>query len=259
VQSFVHRLRWLAWLVCISLALSITGLAQDISLAGTKPTAANPAPAGQAPDDVMKKLSELVRAGKYTEAQQLTAALLLAFPDDHRLIKAKELLDKALVTAKNKVLPPPIAGSASVTPARTGIDAHSSAPMNNPVPVSAQPGSAPKTVILHLYRLHHLTAAMQKPDVYIDGNKIANIANSQAIQMVLAPGKHTISVSKRGIESEVPISNFDMGAGKEYWVRVEISAGAWAAHSKLFLVPSDQALSESNRMEEIKLGDVTSN
>jgi hypothetical protein len=225
--------------------------------ADTNP-AVNATETGQAPNDVMKKLSELVRAGKYTEAQQLTAALLLAFPDDHRLIKAKELLDKALVTAENKVPSSPIIGSASVAPARPGIDAQSSAPMNNPVPVSAQPGSAP-TVILHLYRPHHLTAAMQKPDVYIDGNKITKIANSQAIQMVLAPGKHTISVSKRGIESEAPISNFDMGAGKEYWVRVEISAGAWAAHSKLFLVPSDQALSESNRMEEIKLGDVTSN
>ena len=228
------------------------------SQVATDPAVPSTKPAGHAPDEVMKKLSELVRAGEYTEAQQLTAALLLAFPDDYRLIKAKALLDKALVTTEDKPLAPPIAGSASVTPARTGIDAKSSAPMNNPVPVSALPGSAP-TVILHLYRPHHLTAAMQKPDVYIDGNKITKIANTQAIQMVLAPGKHTISVSKRGIESEVPISNFDMGAGKEYWVRVEISAGAWAAHSKLFLVPSDQALSESNRMEEIKVGNVTSN
>ena len=228
--------------------------------ADTKPTAANPAPTGQAPDDVMKKLSELVRAGKYMEAQQLTAALLLVFPADQRLIKAKALLDKSLMTAENRVLPPPpVADSASVAPARTGIDAHCSAPMNNPAPVSAEPGSAPKTVILHLYRPHHLTAAIQKPDVYIDGNKITKIANSQAIQMVLAPGKHTISVTKRGIESEVPINNLDMRAGNEYWVRVEISAGAWMVHSKLFLVPSDQALSESNRMEEIKLGDVTSN
>jgi hypothetical protein len=246
-------------LICAFVVAPVSSRGQvTTSPAGSKATATDAAPAGQAPDDVMKKLSDLVHAGRYTEAQQLTAALLLAFPDDHRLIKAKELLDKALVTAENKVLPPPVADSASVAPARTGIDAHSSAPMNNPVPVSALPGSAP-TVILHLYRPHHLTAAMQKPDVYIDGNKITKIANSQAIQMVVAPGKHTISVSKRGIESEVPISNFDMGAGKEYWVRVEISAGAWAAHSKLFLVPSDQALSESNRMEEIKLGNVTSN
>jgi hypothetical protein len=100
VQSFVHRLRWLAWLVCISLALSITGVAQDISPAGTKPTAASPAPAGQAPDDVMKKLSELVHQGKYAEAQQTVAALLILYPDDQRLIKTKALLDKSLASSK---------------------------------------------------------------------------------------------------------------------------------------------------------------
>jgi hypothetical protein len=40
--------------------------------------AANPTPAGQAPDAVMKKLSELVNASKYAEAQQLTAGMLRA-------------------------------------------------------------------------------------------------------------------------------------------------------------------------------------
>jgi len=55
----------------------------------TKPSTTNPAPAGQAPDDVMKKLSDLVRGGKYAEAQGLTTGLLLAYPDDQRLIKAK--------------------------------------------------------------------------------------------------------------------------------------------------------------------------
>jgi len=71
-----------------------------------KPTAANPAPAGQAPDEVMKKLSDLVHAGKYTEAQQLIAGLLLAYPDDRRLIKAKALLDKSLATAGPKAVTP---------------------------------------------------------------------------------------------------------------------------------------------------------
>jgi len=33
-------------------------------------TAANPAPAGQAPDEVMKKLSDLVHAGKYAEGSR---------------------------------------------------------------------------------------------------------------------------------------------------------------------------------------------
>jgi hypothetical protein len=48
----------------------------------------------------MKKLSDLVHAGKYTEVQQLTAGLLLAYPDDQRLIKAKALLDKSLASSK---------------------------------------------------------------------------------------------------------------------------------------------------------------
>src|SRR5258705_7978903 len=67
--------------------------------AGSKATATDAAPAGQAPDDVMKKLSDLVHAGKYAEAQQLTAGLLLAYPEDQRLIKAKVLLDKSLASA----------------------------------------------------------------------------------------------------------------------------------------------------------------
>ena len=63
------------------------------------PTAANTTPASQAPDEVMKKLSDLVHADKYAEAQQTVAALLILYPDDQRLVKAKVLLDKASVTA----------------------------------------------------------------------------------------------------------------------------------------------------------------
>jgi hypothetical protein len=72
----------------------------------TRPSPASRTTPGQAPDEVMKKLSNLVHAGNYVEAQQLTVGLLLAYPDDQRLIKAKALLDKSLATA----------GTASVTP-----------------------------------------------------------------------------------------------------------------------------------------------
>ena len=67
--------------------------------ADTRTSAASSTTPGQAPDEVMKKLSDLVHAGKYAEAQQLTAGLLLAYPNDQRLIKAKALLDKSLRTA----------------------------------------------------------------------------------------------------------------------------------------------------------------
>ncbi|MBZ5659736.1 MAG: hypothetical protein LAO08_04955 [Acidobacteriia bacterium] len=88
-----------AWL---SLAQVTTPPAPDINA-----SAAIPAPAGQAPDDVMKRLSDLVHAGKYAEAQQLTTGLLVAYPTDQRLVKAKALLDKSLAAA----------GSANATPA----------------------------------------------------------------------------------------------------------------------------------------------
>jgi hypothetical protein len=59
-------------------------------------TTASPASPAQAPDEVTSKITDLVHAGKYAEAQQLTTGLLLAYPDDQRLIKAKQLLDKLL-------------------------------------------------------------------------------------------------------------------------------------------------------------------
>ena len=60
--------------------------------------AASQAPAqaaDQAPDEMIKKLSELVHAGRYDEARQSVAGLLILYPDDQRLVKAKALLDKS--------------------------------------------------------------------------------------------------------------------------------------------------------------------
>ena len=81
--------------ICLSL-LTPSLFGQTNAPADTNTIAANPIPTGQAPDDVVKKLSDLVHDGKYAEAQQLTAGLLLAYPDDQHLIKAKALLDKLL-------------------------------------------------------------------------------------------------------------------------------------------------------------------
>jgi hypothetical protein len=85
----------------------------------TRPAAANPAPATHAPDEMTKKISDQVHVGKYAEAEKLTTGLLVAYPDDQRLIKAKALLDKLIATAAsvsavpsgsqpgNSVTPPP--------------------------------------------------------------------------------------------------------------------------------------------------------
>jgi hypothetical protein len=60
----------------------------------------------QAPDEVTNKITDLVHAGKYVEAQQLTTGLLLAYPNDQRLIKAKALLDRLVAPADSTGTPP---------------------------------------------------------------------------------------------------------------------------------------------------------
>jgi len=229
------------------------------------------------------------------------------YPNDGRKFFFLAVTEDVVANRKivdNATLPPSVFGNAAVTRWKfISIDkktlgpspaARSSAPANNPaplatpasepavqssalvnastpaVPVPAAQNSAPtgtsaplatasNTSVLHVYRPHHLTAAAQKPYIYVDGKKITPIANSQEIRMLLAPGKHTISVSKKYLENELPINDLDMAVGNEYWIRVDISAGAWAAHSKLYIVPTDQAQLESKRMEEIRIGDVSMN
>jgi hypothetical protein len=78
----------LAALICLAPLQAQTGT--DAAVQSGAPAAA------QAPDDMTKKITALVDAGKYAEAQALTTGLLVAYPDDQRLIKAKALLDKLL-------------------------------------------------------------------------------------------------------------------------------------------------------------------
>jgi hypothetical protein len=80
--------------------------------------AASVQPVGQAPDETTKKIAELVHAGKYAEAQQLTTGLLVAYPDDQRLIKARALIEKLLAPAA-----PANAGPAGSQLAGNGISA----------------------------------------------------------------------------------------------------------------------------------------
>lgn len=147
--------------------------------------------------------------------------------------------------------------SAAPAPEPSAKTENSSAPA--PAEKSAAPSATSSTTVLHVYRPHHLTGASQKPYIYIDGKQITTIANSQDVRMLLAPGKHTISVFKKYIDSQVPINDLPMAAGGEYWVRLEISAGAWGGHAKLYVVPSEQARDESKEMKEVRIDDVSMN
>jgi hypothetical protein len=119
-KSFILGL----FLVLSCLPLPLHAQTATNAPADSNATGANAVPSGQALGEGMKKLSDLVHAGKYAEAQQLTAGLLLAYPEDQRLIKAKALLDKSLAAASAKAIPSadPSASVSVPTPA-TGTTA----------------------------------------------------------------------------------------------------------------------------------------
>ena len=83
------------YFLCGSLAALLCLAPLHAQTLGNAP-APHSASAAQAPDDMTAKITTLVNAGKYAEAQQLTTGLLVAYPDDQRLIKTKALLEKML-------------------------------------------------------------------------------------------------------------------------------------------------------------------
>jgi hypothetical protein len=89
----------LGWLLALVFLSPLHAQTATAAPADSTATAAKVAPTGQAPDEATKKITELVHAGKYAEAQQLTAGLLIAYPNDQRLIKAKALIEKLLAPA----------------------------------------------------------------------------------------------------------------------------------------------------------------
>jgi hypothetical protein len=74
-------------LLAIVLLTSVGSTAQAQNAPGATQTS------DQAPDSMIQKLSDLVHAGRYDEARQSVAGLLILYPNDQRLVKAKSLLE----------------------------------------------------------------------------------------------------------------------------------------------------------------------
>jgi hypothetical protein len=75
----------------------------DTAVESPSETASTSVMEGHAPDEMTKRISDLVHAGEYAEAQKLTDGLLTVYPNDQRLIKAKTLIEKWIA------LPAPVA------------------------------------------------------------------------------------------------------------------------------------------------------
>lgn len=133
----------------------------------------------------------------------------------------------------------------------------SSALLNNAVSSGPAHSAETETAVLHVYRLKHFAGSAISYGVYIDGTKISSIRNAQTFRVPLPAGKHSISVSVRGAKTRKPINDFDMAAGKEYWVRVDLGAGFPMDYFIVSLIADDQAEAESRQLEEIKISDLS--
>jgi hypothetical protein len=88
-------------------------------IASTHSDASSQPAAALASDEMTKRITDLVNAGKYLEAQALTTGLLVAYPNDERLIQTQALLKQLVPTA---AVPSTPGISLSAQPA-TGADA----------------------------------------------------------------------------------------------------------------------------------------
>ena len=129
---------------------------------------------------------------------------------------------------------------------------------SNLAPVGTAVAKVSNTAILHLYRIHQFAGLGLKTNIDIDGKQVAQIANGQAIRLLIVPGKHNITASARKAKADLPIYDLVMEAGKEYWVRVDFSAKLFN-YVRLYLEPAEKAQSESGKLEEITLGALSIN
>jgi hypothetical protein len=111
--------KWTKLFICGSF-LALGGLASlRGQIASTHSDASSQPAAARASDEMTKRITDLVNAGKYPEAQALTTGLLVAYPNDERLIKTQALLKQLVPTA---AVPSTSGISPSAQPA-TGADA----------------------------------------------------------------------------------------------------------------------------------------
>jgi hypothetical protein len=129
---------------------------------------------------------------------------------------------------------------------------------SKPAPDEAAAVKISNRAILHLYRFHQFGGLGLKTNIDIDGKQITQIANGQAIRLLVIPGKHNITASARKAKADLPIYDLSMEAGKEYWVRVDFSV-KFFNYVRLYLEPAEKARAESAKLEEITLGDLSVN
>jgi hypothetical protein len=104
----------------------------------------------------------------------------------------------------------------------------------------ADPAPADKGVV-YFYRPAALTGGGLNIMMMDNGVQISRIQNGQFIKYYAAPGKHTFRSDTIAIDKAV---EFNVEAGKSYFVRTDLRQGMWAGTWHLSRVSPDEALRE---------------
>jgi hypothetical protein len=93
--------------------------------------------------------------------------------------------------------------------------------------------------VVYVYRYKQFVGSALAPSVYCDETELARMGNGRYFTVRLDPGKHSFRSNDKQSGMEL-----DMKAGQEYFLRVEIAAGAMKGHGRLVLMSPEQGVYE---------------
>jgi len=88
---------------------------------------------------------------------------------------------------------------------------------------------------VYFYRYKQFVGSALAPSVYCDETELARAENGRYFTVTLDPGKHAFRSNDKQSGTEL-----DVKAGQEYFLRVEIAAGAMKGHGRLVVMSPEQ-------------------
>ena len=104
---------------------------------------------------------------------------------------------------------------------------------------AAAPAKAPDAnsskATVYVYRYKQFVGSALAPSVYCDEAELARMENGRYFTVKLDPGKHTFRSNDKQSGTDL-----DLKAGQEYFLRVEIAAGAMKGHGRIVVMSPEQ-------------------
>lgn len=99
----------------------------------------------------------------------------------------------------------------------------------------ATTGGNPSKATVYVYRYKQFVGSALAPSVYCDETELARMENGRYFTVTLDAGKHTFRSNDKQSGLEL-----DAKAGQQYFVRVELVAGAMKGHGRVVLMSAEQ-------------------